>query len=96
MGSGAGEDESELRKVFAMGRGYLGQEHEDSSRKKAGEDWYGGQWEKPSKVVFELKQVGDRVEVKLMQTDVPDEEAKDIDEGWDEYYLKPLKKWVEK
>lgn len=59
------------------------------------QEWYGGDWEKPSKVTFTLTQKGDITEINLLHEDVPDEEAKDIDDGWKTYYLGPLKKLVE-
>ena len=60
------------------------------------QEWFGGEWEKPSKVIFTLKEKGDKTEINLLQEDVPDGEAKDIDEGWKKYYLGPLKELLEK
>ncbi|MBI2034633.1 MAG: SRPBCC domain-containing protein [Candidatus Levybacteria bacterium] len=60
------------------------------------QDWYGGKWEKPSKVKFTLIEKGDKTEVNLLHENVPNEEAKDIEEGWKLYYLGPLKKLLEK
>lgn len=42
-----------------------------------------------------LTQEKDGVKISLLQTDVQDNEAKDIDEGWKEYYLGPLKEYLE-
>lgn len=60
------------------------------------QEWFGGKWEKPSKVTFTLKEKGDKTEINLLQEDVPDEEVKDINEGWKKYYLGPLKELLEK
>lgn len=60
------------------------------------QEWFGGKWEKPSKVTFTLKVKGSKTEVNLLHEDVPDEEAKDISEGWKKYYLGPLKELLEK
>ncbi|MDP2632185.1 MAG: SRPBCC domain-containing protein [Candidatus Curtissbacteria bacterium] len=60
------------------------------------QDWFGGEWEKPSMVTFTLLEKGDKTEINLLHEDVPDEEVKDIDEGWKIYYLGPLKKLLEK
>ena len=60
------------------------------------QQWYGGEWDMPSIVTFSLQKQGDnKTIVDLVHEDVPDREAKDIDSGWDEYYMTPLKKYVE-
>ena len=33
--------------------------------------------------------------IQLVQDDVPDHEVKDIDEGWDKYYLGAIKQYLE-
>lgn len=63
--------------------------------KKLVQDWFSGKWEKPSRVKFTLIEKGDKTAVNLLHEDVPDNEAKDIDEGWKIYYLGPLKKFLE-
>lgn len=63
--------------------------------KKLVQKWYGGSWEKPSITTFTLIKEEDAVKINLLQTDVPDNEAKNIDDGWKEYYLGPLKKYLE-
>ncbi|OGH24173.1 MAG: hypothetical protein A3B47_04910 [Candidatus Levybacteria bacterium RIFCSPLOWO2_01_FULL_39_24] len=64
-------------------------------KKKLVQEWFGGNWGKPSLVTFTLTQEKDAVRINLLQTDVPDNEAKDIGEGWKDYYLGPLKKYLE-
>lgn len=64
--------------------------------KKLVQDWFGGKWDKPSKVTFNLSSKGDETQIDLVQTDVPDEEFDDIDDGWKQYYLGPLKSLLEK
>ncbi len=60
------------------------------------QDWFGGKWKNPSKTKFTLIEKGGKTEVSLLHENVPDEEAKDIEEGWKLYYLGPLKKLLEK
>lgn len=60
------------------------------------QDWFGGKWDKASKVTFTLEQAGDETKLNLLHEDVPDEEVDEIDEGWKKYYLGPLKKLLEK
>lgn len=55
------------------------------------EDWYGGDWPAPSTVTFTLSEEPCGTRLTLEQTGVPDEEAADIDAGWDDYYLGPIK-----
>ncbi|MEK7551186.1 MAG: SRPBCC domain-containing protein [Patescibacteria group bacterium] len=59
------------------------------------QEWYSGIWDKPSIVTFLLKQVGDKTIVDLKQIDIPDTEARDIEDGWQDYYMEPLKKLLE-
>src|SRR3990167_1193611 len=60
------------------------------------QDWYGGDWPQPSKVTFTLSEVSGKVKVNLVHENVPDEEAENIGEGWKDYYLGPLKDYLEK
>jgi len=60
------------------------------------QDWFSGhKWQRPSKVSFGLSQKDGVTEIKLVQTDIPDDEADDIDQGWKDYYLGPLKELLE-
>lgn len=64
--------------------------------KKLVQEWFGGKWDKPSIITFTLTEEKDAVKINLLHTDVPDNEAKDIDAGWKEYYLGPLIEYLEK
>lgn len=66
------------------------------SEKVLKQEWYGGNWEKPSIVTFELEEKNKKTTLKLTQTDVPEKAIKDIEDGWKEYYLGPLKDLLEK
>lgn len=59
------------------------------------QDWYGGKWEKPSKVKFELSEEEGKTKLILIHDDLPDDEADDFDQGWDDYYLGPIKELLE-
>jgi uncharacterized protein YndB with AHSA1/START domain len=59
------------------------------------QEWYGGEWDKPSKVVFSLSGEGDRTVVMLVHTRMPEHEAKDLEQGWRDYYLGALKNLCE-
>ncbi len=62
------------------------------------QEWYSVEdkpWDKPSVVNFMLCAEKNGTQVELLQTDVPDEYAKGISDGWREYYLGPLKDYIE-
>src|SRR3989344_820723 len=64
--------------------------------KKLVQEWFSGNWDYPSIVTFTLNEEKNAVKIDLLHTNVPDNEAKDIDEGWKEYFLGSLKKYLEK
>lgn len=64
--------------------------------KKLVQDWYGGAWVEPSKATFILTKKGNETILELIHENVPDNEARDIDRGWDDYYLGPMKEFLEK
>ena len=63
--------------------------------KKLKQEWFGGNWSQPSTTTFTLKKKADKVRIDLLQINVPDNEVKNIDDGWKEYYLGPLKQFLE-
>lgn len=63
--------------------------------KKLVQEWFSGKWEKPSIVTFLLNSSNNKTTVELIHTDIPDNEANDIRQGWKDYYMIPLKQLVE-
>ena len=63
---------------------------------KLEQDWYGGDWKKPSKVVFELNYKDNTTTVILTHDDIPTVEVNDFAQGWKDYYLGPIKDLLEK
>ena len=60
------------------------------------QEWYGGNWDAPSIARFTLSaDPGGGTLLELENTGVPDEDAADIDAGWDDYYLGPIKALLE-
>ena len=47
------------------------------------QEWFGGDWPKPSIVTFNLKEEYPYVILQLEQINVPHHDVEDIDEGWD-------------
>lgn len=68
----------------------------DGGEKKLVQEWYGGEWEIPSIVIFKLNASNGYTEVILEHKDVPKEEIEDISSGWNDYYLGAIKKLLEK
>lgn len=60
------------------------------------QEWYGGDWEKPSIAIFELMEKDGKTIVTLTNTGVPEEEIDSIADGWDRYYIGEIKKLLEK
>ncbi len=60
------------------------------------QEWFGGKWDKSSRATFNLHSKGDKTTIKFIHTDIPDSEHADIEQGWKDYYLGPLKDFLEK
>lgn len=69
---------------------------EVEKNKLLAQDWYGGDWDKPSKVVFKLIEHDGETELILTQNAVPRDEVDSFDAGWDDYYLGAIKDYLEK
>ncbi len=59
------------------------------------QDWYTDGWTEPSKVVFELSEQDGITTLELTHTDFPADKFDDLDSGWNDYYLGPLKDLLE-
>ncbi len=64
-------------------------------KRKLVQEWFGGDWPKASIVTFKLKEDENGTILELEHVEVPDDEIDDIDQGWDDYYIGPLKKMLE-
>lgn len=60
------------------------------------QDWFAGDWPKPSLVKIELTKERVGTKINLTHRNIPDKEAVGIKDGWKEYYFGPLKEYVEK
>ena len=59
------------------------------------QNWFGGKWDKPSKASFHFTAKGDRTELKLVHKNIPETAVRDIEQGWKDYYLGPIKELLE-
>lgn len=63
--------------------------------KKLVQEWFSGKWSKPSVATFNLSSKNDETTIEFTHENVPEEEFKDIEQGWCDYYLGPLKDYLE-
>ena len=95
-GGPAKMDDCEGTEFSLWGGDIHGKNLDVTENKKLVQEWFGGHWDKPSKVTFTLTEKETKTEVRLNHSDVPDREAKDIADGWKIYYFGPLKNLLEK
>lgn len=62
--------------------------------KRLKQEWY-ADYDTPSFVTFILSEKDGVTTVELIHEQVPSDKFKEIKEGWKDYYMKPLKKYVE-
>jgi len=95
-GGGPVEMDAVIGFSFSLWGGDIhGRNLEVVSGKKLVQEWYNGDWREPSTVTFllSLEESGTRLE--LTHEDIPEEEVDDIDSGWDDFYIGPLKDYLE-
>jgi activator of HSP90 ATPase len=67
--------------------------------KKIVQEWVTSEWPQdypPSRLELTFKEVGGNTELTLVQSDVPAEQANELEEGWTDFYWKPLKAYFKK
>lgn len=82
-----------------MGRIYFGEESRIREGKKIVQEWITTEWPKgypPSRFELTFKKVKDGTEISMVHSDVPAEQADDIEQGWIDFYWKPLKDYFKK
>jgi activator of HSP90 ATPase len=95
-GGGPADMSEEVDKEFTLWDGSIyGKNIEVIPGEKLVQEWYGGEWEEPSIATFTLETDGDNTTVTLHQENIPDEEFEEIERGWEEYYLGPMKEYLE-
>ncbi len=65
------------------------------SPKKIVQKWKEESWSNYSDVTFLIKEEGTFTILDLIHDNIPESSIESIDNGWDDYYLKPLKNYVE-
>ena len=95
---GGGEAKMSEEKGFEFslwGGDIHGKNIEVVKNKKLVQDWMSGEWEEYSKVTFNLSEDNGKTKLDLIHENIPDNEAKEIEDGWRRYYLGPLKELLE-
>lgn len=59
------------------------------------QDWQENTWEKPSLVTFIFSDAEQGTNIELIHEEIPDQSYEGIKSGWDDYYVLPLKDFVE-
>lgn len=59
------------------------------------QDWYGGDWDEPSKVRIELAEEDGATTVTLTHGDIPQDDIETFIEGWDDYYFGAIQEMFE-
>src|SRR3990167_7048056 len=72
-----------------------GKNLEVEEHEKLVQEWYGGEWKNPSKVTFLFNPDGEVTQIELTHEKIPNEDADDISEGWDQYYIGAIKEYLE-
>jgi activator of HSP90 ATPase len=70
-------------------------ENLEGNGKKLVQEWFAGNWEKPSIVTFALTAQNGQTKIDLVHQNIPDDEAEEIDDGWNRYYFGEIKKLLE-
>ncbi|HEY9664879.1 MAG TPA: SRPBCC domain-containing protein [Allocoleopsis sp.] len=95
-GAGPAKMSDEVGAEFELWGGQIwGKNVKTVEHKRLVQEWYAGKWEKPSVVTFTLLEKGGATIVGLVHKNVPDEGAEDIEHGWKDYFMLPLKRFVE-
>ena len=85
---------------FTAWDGYIsGKNLELEKGKRIVQEWVTTEWPEnypPSRLEFTFKEVKGKTELTMVHSDVPTDQKQELEEGWTEYYWKPLKTHFEK
>jgi len=95
-GGPAKMDEKEGSEFSLWGGDIFGTNTKVIKEKKLIQNWFGGKWEKASVATFILEPEKNGTKLEFTHIGVPEKNFKDIESGWKEYYLGPLKEYLEK
>lgn len=90
---------SEVGGEFIASGGYITARNLELERgKRIVQEWSTSEWPEgypPSRLEITLRKVKGGTELTMVQTEVPAEQADSYDDGWHEYYWRPMVKYFE-
>ncbi len=96
-GGGPAKMDSQVGTEFELWGGDVhGVNTEVVKEKKLVQDWTEGDWPEPSRVSFTIEAEESGTKLVLDQEKIPDDDFEDIRNGWKEYYLGPMKEYLER
>lgn len=95
-GAGPAEMDDKVGTNFKLWGGEIyGKNIEVVPNKLLKQEWYAGKWDKPSILTFTLSESDGKTKISLVNQNVPEDEFKDVSQGWKDFYMNPLKKLLE-
>ena len=95
-GGGPSKMSGEKDFEFSLWDGEIfGKNIEVEENKKLVQEWIEGKWDKASTVSFVLTKEDELTKIDFTQTGYPEREHDDLSSGWKDFYLEPLKKYLE-
>ena len=88
-------DDKEGTKFSLWGGDIHGTNIEMEPYQKIVQEWYSGNWKEPSILTLKLIKTGQNTKLELLHENVPDDEYDDIKNGWEDYYIGPLREYLE-
>ncbi len=81
---------------FSLWSGSIHGENKEVSEEKIVQNWKEKDWKNYSTVIFSLNEINGKTILEMKHLDIPDRSFESIDDGWDRYYLGPLKLLLER
>lgn len=95
-GAGPAKMTAEQGVKFSLWKGQVfGTNLEVIPNKKLVQEWWGGRWDEPTTVTFDLIEKDGKTQIKVVQENVPEEAHDELKNGWKKRYLGPLKTYLE-
>ena len=95
-GGGPAEMDAEVGTEWKLWGGDIhGRNLEVEPNEKLVQNWYSGEWPAPSICTLELHEKNGATTVHLTHTNIPDNEFEEVEAGWHDYYMGPLKQLLE-
>jgi activator of HSP90 ATPase len=92
--------EAKVGGKFTAWDGYIsGKNLELEKGKRIVQEWINTDWPEgypPSRLELTFKKVKSGTEISMVHSDVPADQADDLEEGWTEFYWKPIKEYFKK